>query len=84
MQALRCVAPSCWSVGLYNRQLLYPGYHIKPNRYAPWTAFLLDVGMDDGRLARTWVSSLGAFWPGMQALAGESGGLVKDWCGSRM
>ena len=34
-------------------------------------AFLLDVHMDSGRLSKPFVSSLGAFWPGMQALVGE-------------
>jgi hypothetical protein len=34
------------------------------------SAFLLDVHMDSGRLLKPWVSSLGAFWPAMQALAG--------------
>ncbi|GFR52408.1 hypothetical protein Agub_g14979, partial [Astrephomene gubernaculifera] len=34
-------------------------------------SFLVDVHMDTGRLARPFVSSLGAFWPGMQALAGQ-------------
>jgi hypothetical protein len=37
------------------------------------SAFLLDVHMDSGRLLKPWVSSLGAFWPAMQALAGELG-----------
>jgi hypothetical protein len=32
--------------------------------------WLADVSMDNGHLARPWVSSLGAFWPGMQVLAG--------------
>lgn len=27
--------------------------------------------MDSGRLLKPWVSSLGAFWPAMQVLAGE-------------
>ncbi len=35
-------------------------------------AFLTDVNMDSGRVSRPFVSSLGAFWPGMQALIG--------WC----
>lgn len=30
------------------------------------------VHMDSGRLIRPFVSSLGAFWPGMQTLVGES------------
>ncbi len=34
-------------------------------------SFLADVHMDSGRMSRPFVSSLGAFWPGMQALAGE-------------
>lgn len=34
------------------------------------TSFLADVHMDSGQLTTPWVSSLGAFWPGMQALAG--------------
>ena len=33
-------------------------------------SFLANVHMDSGRLATPWVSSLGAFWPGMQALLG--------------
>lgn len=33
--------------------------------------WLADVSMDNARLARPWVSSLGAFWPGMQVLAGR-------------
>ncbi|KAK9830164.1 hypothetical protein WJX72_010087 [[Myrmecia] bisecta] len=38
-----------------------------------WAAhgWLADVHMDTGRLARPWMSSLSAFWPGMQALAGQ-------------
>jgi hypothetical protein len=39
-------------------------------------SFLADVHMDSGRLARGFVSSLGAFWPAMQALVGE-------WVGGR-
>jgi mannosidase alpha-like ER degradation enhancer 2 len=35
-------------------------------------AFVLDVRADDGRLAKPWVSSLGAFWPGLQALVGQT------------
>ena len=31
----------------------------------------VDVNMHSGRMARVWVSSLGAFWPGMQALIGQ-------------
>ncbi|GAX82662.1 hypothetical protein CEUSTIGMA_g10088.t1 [Chlamydomonas eustigma] len=34
-------------------------------------SFLVDVNMDSGRLSHPFVSSLGAFWPGMQALAGQ-------------
>ncbi|KAJ9523159.1 hypothetical protein QJQ45_024102 [Haematococcus lacustris] len=34
-------------------------------------SFLADVHMDSGRLAKPYVSSLGAFWPGMQALIGQ-------------
>ncbi|GIL75349.1 hypothetical protein Vretimale_8025 [Volvox reticuliferus] len=34
-------------------------------------SFIVDVHMDNGRLAKPFVSSLGAFWPGMQALAGQ-------------
>ncbi|KAG2422537.1 hypothetical protein HYH02_015424 [Chlamydomonas schloesseri] len=34
-------------------------------------SWMVDVHMDNGRLARPFVSSLGAFWPGMQALAGQ-------------
>jgi hypothetical protein len=37
----------------------------------PPASFVLDVRMDDGRLAKPWVSSLGAFWPGLQALVGQ-------------
>eukprot|EP00884_Botryococcus_braunii_P011977 jgi/Botrbrau1/20780/Bobra.0156s0011.2 len=37
------------------------------------TGFLADVTIDAARLARPWVSSLGAFWPGMQVLAGQVG-----------
>lgn len=33
-------------------------------------SFLVDVHMDSGRLIRPWVSSLGAFWPGMQVRGG--------------
>ena len=33
-------------------------------------SWMVDVHMDNGRLSRPFVSSLGAFWPGMQALAG--------------
>ncbi len=29
-------------------------------------SFLVDVNMDSGRLTHPFVSSLGAFWPGMQ------------------
>jgi hypothetical protein len=45
-------------------------------------SFLVDVHMDNGRLVRPWVSSLGAFWPAMQVLAGETrrlGGWVGGW-----
>ena len=33
--------------------------------------WLVDVHMVSGRLSRIWISSLAAFWPGMQALIGE-------------
>lgn len=33
-------------------------------------SFLVDINMHNGRMAKVWVSSLGAFWPAMQALAG--------------
>ena len=33
--------------------------------------WLVDVHMGTGRLTRIWISSLAAFWPGMQALIGE-------------
>ncbi len=32
--------------------------------------WLVDIHMDTGRLSRIWISSLAAFWPGMQALIG--------------
>ena len=35
--------------------------------------FWLDVHMNTGRRSKEWVSSLGAFWPGMQALVGLVG-----------
>lgn len=35
----------------------------------PWLA---DADMDTGKLAQPWISSLSAFWPGLQALAGQS------------
>ena len=35
----------------------------------PWLA---DADMDSGKLAQPWISSLSAFWPGLQALAGQS------------
>ena len=34
--------------------------------------WLADVHMDTGVLMRPWLSSLAAFWPGLQALAGAS------------
>ncbi|DBA72271.1 TPA: hypothetical protein ACH3X2_010653 [Trebouxia sp. C0005] len=34
----------------------------------PWLA---DADMDTGKLAQPWISSLSAFWPGLQALAGQ-------------
>ena len=36
----------------------------------PGSAFLVEVHMDSGRLVAPYVASLGAFWPGMQALIG--------------
>eukprot|EP00878_Enallax_costatus_P019616 GHUV01020699.1.p1 GENE.GHUV01020699.1~~GHUV01020699.1.p1 ORF type:complete len:1177 (+),score=371.08 GHUV01020699.1:336-3866(+) len=43
-----------------------------PGQYgAASSAFLFDVHMDSGRLLKPWVSSLGAFWPAMQVLAGQ-------------
>ena len=35
-------------------------------------SFLVDVHMDSGRVSKPFVSSLGAFWPSIQALACES------------
>ena len=35
----------------------------------PWLA---DANMQTGKLAHSWISSLSAFWPGLQALAGRS------------
>ncbi len=43
-----------------------------PPSYAS-AGWLVDVHMDSGKLARSWVSSLSAFWPGLQALAGVRG-----------
>jgi len=37
-------------------------------------SFLVDINMHSGRMAKVWVSSLGAFWPAMQVLAGVIGG----------
>jgi hypothetical protein len=45
------------------------------------SAFLLDVHMDSGRLLKPWVSSLGAFWPAMQVLAGEAAADGAVWEG---
>lgn len=33
--------------------------------------FMVDVNMDNGQRSKHWISSLGAFWPGMQALLGH-------------
>lgn len=35
----------------------------------PWLA---DADMDTGQLAHPWISSLSAFWPALQVLAGQS------------
>eukprot|EP00951_Prasinocladus_malaysianus_P005246 scaffold37258_cov47-Prasinocladus_malaysianus.AAC.3 len=35
-----------------------------PNMYN--NMWLIDAHMDTGRMTRPWISSLGAFWPGMQ------------------
>ena len=32
--------------------------------------WLVDVHAGSGRISRVWISSLAAFWPGMQALIG--------------
>jgi hypothetical protein len=56
-----------------------------PRPVGPRSAsFLVDVNLHTGRMTKVWVSSLGAFWPGMQALAGGStgggtGGAVWGW-----
>ena len=34
-------------------------------------SFLADVNIDSGRVTNPWLSSLGAFWPGMQSLIGQ-------------
>ena len=34
-------------------------------------SWLVDVHMDTGALTKVFISSLAAFWPGMQALIGE-------------
>ena len=36
-------------------------------------AWLVDVHMSSGRVLHPYVSALGAFWPGLQALAGQAG-----------
>ncbi|GMH33547.1 hypothetical protein BSKO_01381 [Bryopsis sp. KO-2023] len=33
--------------------------------------WMVDVHMDEGYITRPWISSLSAFWPGMQALIGQ-------------
>jgi len=33
-------------------------------------AWLLDVEMRSGRALKAWISSLSAFWPGLQAMSG--------------
>ncbi|KAF5837668.1 glycoside hydrolase [Dunaliella salina] len=43
---------------------------LQPPSYLPGSAFLVSAHMDSGRLSRTFVSSLAAFWPAMQALVG--------------
>ncbi|MEW5301076.1 MAG: hypothetical protein WDW36_003957 [Sanguina aurantia] len=42
-----------------------------PGTYRGYS-FLVDVSMDTGRITKPYVSSLSAFWPGMQALIGQN------------
>ncbi|GJP31321.1 hypothetical protein CLOM_g11871 [Closterium sp. NIES-68] len=41
-------------------------------RGEPMVRWLLDVGMDNGHLGRHYASSLQAFWPAMQVIAGQT------------
>ena len=46
---------------------LVPGAPADSPLPPPWLA---DADMQTGKLAQPWISSLSAFWPGLQALAG--------------
>ena len=48
---------------------LHPGSPADSPSPPPWLA---DADMQTGKLAQPWISSLSAFWPGLQALAGQS------------
>lgn len=61
-----------WFAELYGSTMKYTQLPISFRGYS----FLVDVQMDTGRLARHFVSSLGAFWPAMQALIGEPMGIA--------
>lgn len=47
--------------------MLTPGSPADSPKPPPWLA---DVDMQTGLLTHSWISSLSAFWPGLQALAG--------------
>lgn len=49
------------------RLVLTPGAPADSPTPPPWLA---DAHMQTGVLTHTWISSLSAFWPGLQALAG--------------
>ena len=61
-----------WFAELYGSTMKYTQLPISFRGYS----FLVDVQMDTGRLSRHFVSSLGAFWPAMQALIGEPMGIA--------
>ena len=50
-----------------------------PQLSPSWNGFswLMDVHMGTGQLLHAYVWSLGAFWPGLQVLAGQ----VRGWAG---
>lgn len=49
------------------RLVLTPGAPADSPTPPPWLA---DAHMQTGVLTHTWISSLSAFWPGLQVLAG--------------
>ncbi|KAK3239251.1 hypothetical protein CYMTET_50808, partial [Cymbomonas tetramitiformis] len=60
-----------WHLHMFNNTYSAAMTHLRGRTRKQHKAWLVDVHMETGTLARPWVSSLQSFWPGMQSLVGH-------------